>query len=71
VKLQTSEVFKKYNVEVLGTPPDSIIATEDRQLFTSTLMDIEEHVAPRQAAFSVQEVKTSSMVNAFLHMASN
>ena len=60
VKLETSGVFKKYNVEVLGTPVDSIIATEDRQVFAKRLEDIGEHVAPSEAAFSVPEVTAFS-----------
>ena len=50
------KIFEKYNVEVLGTPVDSIIATEDRQVFAQRLEEIGEQVAPSEAAFSVTEV---------------
>lgn len=56
VKLQMLKIFEKYNVEVLGTPVDSIIATEDRQVFAQRLEEIGEQVAPSEAAFSVTEV---------------
>ncbi|XP_062508879.1 CAD protein-like isoform X2 [Corticium candelabrum] len=55
VKLQMLKIFEKYNVEVLGTPVDSIIATEDRQVFAQRLEEIGEQVAPSEAAFSVTE----------------
>lgn len=56
VKLQMSGVFEKYHVKVLGTPVDSIVATEDRQMFAQRLEEIGECVAPSEAAFSVAEV---------------
>jgi len=40
VELQRKGVLKKYGVEVLGTPVDSIMLTEDRQLFAQHLRKI-------------------------------
>ena len=58
VKLKNQGVFAKYGVEVFGTQVDAIVATEDRQLFAEKLAEINEPVAPSQAAYSVQEVRT-------------
>ncbi|MDX1700848.1 MAG: carbamoyl-phosphate synthase (glutamine-hydrolyzing) large subunit, partial [Melioribacteraceae bacterium] len=40
IELFKNEVFKKNNVEVLGTPIQAIIDTEDRELFARTLKEI-------------------------------
>ena len=41
---------------MLGTPVESIIATEDRKVFADRLAEINEPVAPSKAAYSVKEV---------------
>lgn len=41
VKLYQSGVLEKYNVEVLGTPVQAIIDTEDRELFVKKLDEID------------------------------
>ncbi|GHT41467.1 hypothetical protein AGMMS49965_11300 [Bacteroidia bacterium] len=41
VALYQSKVFEKYNVQVLGTPVQSIIDTEDRELFVKKLDQID------------------------------
>lgn len=40
-------------MKVLGTPVESIMATEDRQLFADKLMEINEKIAPSIAVESV------------------
>ncbi|MCQ2199780.1 MAG: carbamoyl-phosphate synthase (glutamine-hydrolyzing) large subunit [Paludibacteraceae bacterium] len=40
VALYQSGVLKKYNIEVLGTPVQAIIDTEDREIFNSKLAEI-------------------------------
>lgn len=55
VELWKSGVFSKYNVQVLGTAVESIITTEDRQLFADQLTEIGERIAPSQAVHSVEE----------------
>ena len=57
MKLQENGVFEKYNVMVLGTPIQSIEWTEDRQLFAEKMAEIGEHVAPSEAAYSVEQVR--------------
>lgn len=67
VKLEESGVFERFNVDVLGTPIQSIEWTEDRQLFAEKMAEIGEHVAPSEAAYSVEQVSqdrtTSFLVN--------
>ncbi|XP_060774286.1 carbamoyl-phosphate synthase [ammonia], mitochondrial-like [Neoarius graeffei] len=45
-------VLQQYGVKVLGTPVESIIATEDRQLFADKLKEIDERLAPSVAVES-------------------
>ena len=40
IALYEKNIFKKYNVKVLGTPIESIIDTEDRDLFVKKIMEI-------------------------------
>lgn len=59
IELEESGVFEKYKVMVLGTPIQSIEWTEDRQLFAEKMAEIGEHVAPSEAAYSVDQVHSS------------
>ena len=45
-------------VKVLGTPIDSIIATEDRGIFAEKLHEINERIAPSMACRSVEEASS-------------
>ena len=56
VQLQESGVLSQFGVQVLGTPVESIVVTEDRQRFAEQLAMISEPVAPSKAAYSVEEV---------------
>lgn len=53
VELFQSGILEKYGVKVLGTSVESIMATEDRQLFADKLMEINEKIAPSVAVESV------------------
>ncbi|KAK7169393.1 hypothetical protein R3I93_005380 [Phoxinus phoxinus] len=55
VELFQSGVLQKYGVQVLGTPVESIMATEDRQLFSDKLMEINEKIAPSIAVKTVAD----------------
>uniref|UniRef100_A0A671T8W3 Carbamoyl-phosphate synthase [ammonia], mitochondrial n=1 Tax=Sinocyclocheilus anshuiensis TaxID=1608454 RepID=A0A671T8W3_9TELE len=55
VELFQSGVLQKYGVQVLGTPVESIMATEDRQLFSDKLMGINEKIAPSMAVKTVAD----------------
>jgi carbamoyl-phosphate synthase/aspartate carbamoyltransferase/dihydroorotase len=57
VKLQEEGVLEKYQLRILGTPVQSIINTEDRQIFSQKLSEIGEKCAPSEAAYSMEEVK--------------
>ncbi|XP_019738270.1 multifunctional protein CAD isoform X1 [Hippocampus comes] len=55
VELTKLGVLEKYNVKVLGTPVASIEMTEDRKIFVEKMEEINEHVAPSEAALSVEQ----------------
>jgi len=55
VELYEAGIFDKYNVEVLGTPIDVVINTEDRQLFSDRLHEIDEKIASSHTADTVEE----------------
>ncbi|CAI9609518.1 unnamed protein product [Staurois parvus] len=54
VELFKRGVLKEYGVRVLGTSVESIMFTEDRQLFSDKLNEIKEPIAP---SFAVESVK--------------
>ena len=47
--------LQKYGVEVLGTPVDVVINTEDRQLFSDRLNEINEKIAKSYAVDTIEE----------------
>eukprot|EP01061_Rhynchopus_euleeides_P012734 TRINITY_DN2242_c0_g1_i2.p1 TRINITY_DN2242_c0_g1~~TRINITY_DN2242_c0_g1_i2.p1 ORF type:complete len:1512 (+),score=747.08 TRINITY_DN2242_c0_g1_i2:591-4538(+) len=53
VQLRDSGVLKYHNVEVLGTPVDAIVNTEDREIFAEKLAEIGEKVALSKTALTV------------------
>lgn len=55
IELHRAGVFDKYHCRVLGTPIDVIIATEDRQIFSKKLLDINETLAVSKSATSLEE----------------
>uniref|UniRef100_H3AU29 Carbamoyl-phosphate synthetase 2, aspartate transcarbamylase, and dihydroorotase n=1 Tax=Latimeria chalumnae TaxID=7897 RepID=H3AU29_LATCH len=55
VELTKRGVLEKYGVRVLGTPVSSIEMTEDRKVFVEKMEEINEHVAPSEAAFSLEQ----------------
>uniref|UniRef100_A0A4W5PER9 Multifunctional protein CAD n=1 Tax=Hucho hucho TaxID=62062 RepID=A0A4W5PER9_9TELE len=55
VELTKRGVLEKYAVRVLGTPVASIEMTEDRKIFVEKMEEINEHVAPSEAALSVEQ----------------
>ena len=59
VELHQSGVLDKYNVKVLGTPVESIMATEDRDIFANKLKEINEKLAPSIAVHSVSKIEDS------------
>lgn len=57
VELTKLGILEKYKVQVLGTPVSSIEMTEDRKIFVEKMEEINEHVAPSEAALSVEQVR--------------
>ncbi|XP_074643904.1 multifunctional protein CAD-like isoform X2 [Tubulanus polymorphus] len=55
IKLRDRNIFEKYNVTVLGTPVQSIEWTEDRKIFAEKMQEINEFVAPSEAAHSTEQ----------------
>ncbi len=56
LELFRNGVLKKYGVEVLGTPPQSVIDTEDRQKFIRRLQEIGVKTSRSAVATSVKQV---------------
>lgn len=55
IELFKDKTLEQYDVKVLGTPIESILATEDRQEFASLMDSIDEKVAPCEAAYSLEQ----------------
>ena len=55
IELYKMGVFEKYNCKVLGTPIDTIIATEDREIFSKHLHTIGEKLAISESATTTEE----------------
>ena len=55
VALYKSGVLKKYNVQVLGTPVQAIIDTEDREIFAGKLAEIDVKTPRSIAASNMEE----------------
>ncbi|CAK1552080.1 unnamed protein product [Leptosia nina] len=61
VELEKNKIFDKYNVNVLGTPIQSIVDTEDRKIFAEKINAIGEKVAPSAAVSSVEEALAAAV----------
>ncbi len=59
VKLFETGILEKYNLKVLGTPVQSIIQTEDRQLFAKMLGEIDIKTPVSIACKSIEEAKAA------------
>ncbi|ODV95474.1 hypothetical protein PACTADRAFT_43112 [Pachysolen tannophilus NRRL Y-2460] len=55
VGIKLKDEFESLGVKVLGTPIDTIITTEDRELFARSMEEIGEKCAKSKAASSLQE----------------
>lgn len=56
MELTKAGVLARYGVRVLGTPVETIELTEDRRAFAARMAEIGEHVAPSEAASSLEQV---------------
>ncbi len=55
VELYKNKIFEKYNIKVLGTPVQSIIDTEDRDIFVNKLNEINVSTARSFAVNTTEE----------------
>lgn len=55
VELYQSGVFSKYNVQVLGTPVQAIMNTEDRELFVKKLDEIDVKTIKSEAVSTIDD----------------
>ena len=55
VEMWEAGTIQKYGVEVLGTPVQVVVNTEDRQLFSDRLNEINEKIAESYACDTVEE----------------
>lgn len=55
IRLKESGILEEYDVKVLGTPIDVIESTEDREIFSKKLSEINERMAPSICAGTVDE----------------
>lgn len=60
IELFDKGIFKKFNVEILGTPIKTLKTTEDRYLFAKALKDINIPVASSIAVHSVDDAITAA-----------
>ncbi|NWX35117.1 PYR1 protein, partial [Notiomystis cincta] len=60
VELTKAGVLERYHVRVLGTPVASIEMTEDRKVFVEKMEEIGEHVAPSEAAASLEQAQVAA-----------
>ena len=60
VKLYESKVLEKYNVQVLGTPVQAIIDTEDRELFNRKLEEINVKIIKSEAVENIADARAAA-----------
>jgi carbamoyl-phosphate synthase large subunit len=60
VELFKSGVLRKYNLEVLGTPVEAIMNTEDRELFVNKLNEINVKSISSTAVTSIEDAKEAA-----------
>ena len=60
VELHRSGILEKYGVEVLGTPVQAIMDTEDRELFVKKLDEIDVKTIKSEAVNSIADAKNAA-----------
>lgn len=60
VALYRSGILERYNVAVLGTPVETIIATEDRELFVDKLNEINVKTIASEAVESIEAARLAA-----------
>ncbi|RUP46402.1 hypothetical protein BC936DRAFT_146999 [Jimgerdemannia flammicorona] len=62
VGIKLKDEFEHLGVKVLGTPIETIITTEDRELFAQSMLEINEHCAKSFSATSISEALVAGSV---------
>mmetsp|Transcript_28128 Transcript_28128/g.59386 ORF Transcript_28128/g.59386 Transcript_28128/m.59386 type:complete len:1531 (+) Transcript_28128:110-4702(+) len=65
VEMYLDGIFDKYNVQVLGTQIQAVIDTEDRQLFSDKLHEINEKIAESYTAETIEAAVEASKKTGF------
>ena len=60
VELYQSGVLEKYNLQVLGTPVQSIMDTEDRELFVKKLDEIDVKTIKSEAVNNIEDARRAA-----------
>jgi len=60
VALYRTKILEKYNVKVLGTPVQSIIDTEDREIFNQKLSEIDVKYIKSEAVTNLEDAKRAA-----------
>ena len=60
VALYRDGIFEKYGVQVLGTPVQAIMDTEDRELFVERLNEIEVKTIKREAVENIEDARRAA-----------
>ena len=60
VDLFRQGIFEKYNIQVVGTPVQAIIDTEDREIFSGKLAEIEVGTPRSVACINMEEAKEAA-----------
>ena len=60
VELYRAGILEKYNLEVLGTPVQAIMDTEDRELFVRKLDEIDVKTIKSEAVNSIEDAKKAA-----------
>ncbi len=60
IELYEKGILEKYNVEVLGTPVQAIIDTEDREIFINKLLEIDIRTPRSHAVETIEDAKKAA-----------
>lgn len=61
VEMYNNGTLAKYGVHVMGTPVETVITTEDREIFNTKLKEIGEKIAQSATAVTIEEAKIAAL----------
>jgi carbamoyl-phosphate synthase/aspartate carbamoyltransferase/dihydroorotase len=62
IELFKKNVLSDYDIDVLGTPIESIEATEDRQMFKEILQSIDEKIAVSKTVYTIEDAINAGQI---------